>query len=723
MISIIVPVYNAEKYIETTIAMVRRQTWQDWELILVDDCSTDGSAEVIRRCIGNDTEKIRFIQKKVNEGAAKARNTGVDAAGGRYIAFLDADDIWYREKLAREMAYMEKHDAAFVFSGYEFGDEEGIPTGKAVHVPKTLRYREALSRTVIFTSTVLLDTEKIEKSLLYMPSVGSEDTATWWQILKSGVTAYGLDEPLAVYRRPAQSLSSNKKTAVKRIWNLYRTVAGMNAAAACFYMFRWAWRATVRRGVADTIRNHVESIKRFSVLELALLGLLVQTAFFAYVWFEHYYPIISSFRFSQEGFEFGTGLKLYFKGHLLVLAIYLVTLLFLTKVSGGMKTGYLKPGSIFASQATALVITNVIIYFQLSLMRNWLVPGQYMAALTLIQIVFAGIWALTGDWIYRSVFPPVETLVIRGEESLDPVVRAFNTRQDRFQIMRTLKVKAGKETETDAGSNAEGAPESGSNLEEIREECLRWYGAVILGNMEEQVRRELLEFCYSHFIRVYILPDIGDILMQGTEAMDLFDVPILELKEYSISWEKRVIKRAADIGLSAVLLLLLSPLFLIRAVYGKVKYKRVFTGQPCAAKGKKQFSLHRFAGKTCAADAAAAEMAAMEQAIADQVTAEQAAADPAWIGGLPMLWDVFCGKMSMVGPAPLPMGETDRLIDADPRYFYRLRVKPGLTGYAQVHGKKTTVQQDLLKLDLIYIQHFSLLMDVKLLLLSLRRSR
>ena len=515
MISIVVPVYNAEKYIATTIEMVQRQTYTDWELILVDDCSKDHSVDVMKSCIGANSDKIRLIQKEVNEGAAMARNTGIDAARGRYIAFLDADDIWYPGKLEKELAFLEKHDAAFVFSSYEFGDEDGVPTGKAVHVPKTLTYRQALSRTVIFTSTVLLDTQQTGKELIHMPKIGSEDTATWWKILKAGFTAYGLDESLAIYRRPPQSLSSNKGTAVKRIWNLYRTEAKMSVATAFIYMFFWAWRATVRRVVADTIRSHVESVKRFVTLELSLVGLIVQTLLFAHVWFQWYYPLISSFRFSQEGFAFGTGLKLYFRGHLLILAVYLVVLLFLSKIMGALKTGYLKPANIFASQMTALVITNIVIYFQLSLMRNWLIPGEIMAFLTVVQIVVAGIWSYLSNWIYLSVFPPIETLAIEGEESINSVVRAFDTRRDRFKIMRTLKLQD-------------------NNLEEIKEECLRWYGAVILGSMEESIRRELLEFCYSHYIRVYLSPDIPDILMQGTETMDLFDTPLLELKEYQL---------------------------------------------------------------------------------------------------------------------------------------------------------------------------------------------
>ena len=253
MISIIVPVYNAEKYIEQTIETVVQQTYGDWELILVDDCSQDQSLETARRKIHQYGDKesvvsrIHVIEKKVNEGAAMARNTGLDHAHGRYIAFLDADDVWYPQKLQREMDFMKQMDAGFVFTSYQFGDEEANPTGKAVMVPETFTYKEALTRTIIFTSTVLFDTRKIDKSLLYMPHIASEDTATWWQILKTGVVANGLNEQLVIYRRPPASLSSNKWKAVKRIWGLYRKIAGLPAYKAFFYMFGWAWNATMRR--------------------------------------------------------------------------------------------------------------------------------------------------------------------------------------------------------------------------------------------------------------------------------------------------------------------------------------------------------------------------------------------------------------------------------------------------------------------------------------------
>jgi teichuronic acid biosynthesis glycosyltransferase TuaG len=245
LVSIIVPVYNAASYIENTIEMVRRQTHSDWELILVDDASTDESVAVIRRMLGEGD--IRLIQKSHNEGAAAARNTGLDAARGRYIAFLDADDVWMPDKLLRELAFMKDRQAGFVFSAYEFGDEEARGTGKIVHVPDKLTYHEALTRTVIFTTTVLIDRERIPDELIRMPEVESEDTATWWQILRAGHTACGLDEVLAIYRRPAKSLSSNKLAAIRRIWRLYRRQEGLSVMHSAWCFLFWAYRATARR--------------------------------------------------------------------------------------------------------------------------------------------------------------------------------------------------------------------------------------------------------------------------------------------------------------------------------------------------------------------------------------------------------------------------------------------------------------------------------------------
>ena len=246
-VSIIIPVYNAEQYIKETVESVKAQTFQDWELLLVEDGSSDGSRSVIEKMLAEEPDdRIRLVLQD-NAGAAKARNRGLSEAVGRYITYLDADDLWSPDKLEKQLGFMERKQAAFSFTGYEFADEQGRGTGKVVRVPETLVYRQALKNTTIFTSTVMFDTEKIDRELLQMPEIKSEDTALWFQVLRTGIKAYGLDENLVKYRRVGGSLSSNKLEALKRIWNLYRKSEHLSIPYSAYNFCFWAVRAVKRR--------------------------------------------------------------------------------------------------------------------------------------------------------------------------------------------------------------------------------------------------------------------------------------------------------------------------------------------------------------------------------------------------------------------------------------------------------------------------------------------
>ncbi len=245
LIGIVVPVYNASNYIEETIKSVLSQDYTNWELWLVNDCSSDDTVSKIEPFL-SDT-RIHLINSEQNYGAAKSRNIGIEKTEAEVLTFIDSDDIWLPTKLSDELEFMIHNDAGFVFTAYEFGDENAKGTGKIVSVPTTLTYKEALSRTIIFTSTVMVDLTKVPKEIIFMPQVPSEDTATWWQILKSGNTAYGLNKVLTVYRRPQHTLSSNKLVAMKRIWNLYRKVEKLNVFSSAANFVMWAFRATMRR--------------------------------------------------------------------------------------------------------------------------------------------------------------------------------------------------------------------------------------------------------------------------------------------------------------------------------------------------------------------------------------------------------------------------------------------------------------------------------------------
>lgn len=243
-VSIIVPVYNAQRCIADTINSIIRQSYTDWELLLVDDGSTDSSLEIMSKY---ESDKIHVLKNTMGKGAYAARNTGTSAAKGRYIAFLDADDLWKEDKLGKQLDFMNKTAAAFSFTGYEFADENAVSTGAVVRVPPSLSYRQAIKNTTIFTSTVMFDMNQLAKEDILMPNVPSEDSATWWQVLKKGHLAYGLDEALTIYRRMGKSLSSNKIEAIRRIWFLYRKVEHLNIIDSAYCFCFWAVRAVIRR--------------------------------------------------------------------------------------------------------------------------------------------------------------------------------------------------------------------------------------------------------------------------------------------------------------------------------------------------------------------------------------------------------------------------------------------------------------------------------------------
>lgn len=243
LVSIVIPVYNAENCIGDTVKSIQAQSYTNWEIILVDDGSCDKSVEIMKALVCDNI----FLIEAGKGTAAKARNRGIEAAKGRFIAFLDADDLWDPEKLTKQLAFIEEHDAAFSFTGYEFADEFGVGVQKLVQVPLKLVYKQALKNTTIFTSTVMFDMTKLTKEQIMMPDVKSEDTATWWKVLKTGVTAYGLNEGLTLYRRQSGTLSSNKIEAIRRIWNLYRNVEGLSVPYSCFCFCFWALRAVIRR--------------------------------------------------------------------------------------------------------------------------------------------------------------------------------------------------------------------------------------------------------------------------------------------------------------------------------------------------------------------------------------------------------------------------------------------------------------------------------------------
>ena len=250
LISIVVPVYNAEKFIIETLESIRFQSYENWELILVDDASNDDSVNVIKRYFADNIvlQRVLVLENETNRGPAFCRNRGIKEARGTYLTYLDADDYWYPQKLKVQYEFMKNTGCFFSFTGYEFANCEGVPSGKRVHVPETITYSQALRNTVISTITVMFNRKQIPDELLCMPeSCKREDTATWWNILKHGYTAFGIDEILSVYRRHSGSHSANKIRAVWGTYQMYRCQEKMGILRSICYTTLYAFAAIRRR--------------------------------------------------------------------------------------------------------------------------------------------------------------------------------------------------------------------------------------------------------------------------------------------------------------------------------------------------------------------------------------------------------------------------------------------------------------------------------------------
>lgn len=247
LVSIVTPVYNAAPYIEHMVKSVQSQTYENWELILVDDMSKDDSVKLIKR-MQEDDARIHLIRLKENSGAAIARNAGLNRASGQFLSFLDADDLWLPPKLEVQVRFMQENNHKFTFTGYEFADSNGVGNGKVVHVPLIISYREALKNHIISTITTMIDLDQVPKEYVTMPNIRrGQDAATWWQILRNMGSAYGIDSALSLYRRTDSSLSANKFKAVKRTWYLLRSVEKLNFLQAGYCFFWYAFNAVRKR--------------------------------------------------------------------------------------------------------------------------------------------------------------------------------------------------------------------------------------------------------------------------------------------------------------------------------------------------------------------------------------------------------------------------------------------------------------------------------------------
>lgn len=249
LISIIMPVYNCEKYLTQAINSVKKKIYKKWNLIIVNDKSTDYSYKIIKKSTKDIKDKVIIVNLKENEGVANARNVALNYVKGRYVAFLDSDDIWNERKLELQLNYMKIKNAIFTYTGYTRINEDGKIL-KYVAVPPKVGYKYLLKNTIMLTSTIMIDTKYIEIQSIKMPNLKrSEDTQTWLNILKNNIIADGINEDLAKYRQRKYSVSSNKFKSILGVWVVFRKYQSIGVLKSLFYIIAHSINALKKRSV------------------------------------------------------------------------------------------------------------------------------------------------------------------------------------------------------------------------------------------------------------------------------------------------------------------------------------------------------------------------------------------------------------------------------------------------------------------------------------------
>ena len=429
----------------------------------------------------------------------------------------------------------------------------------------------------------------------------------------------------------------------------------------------------------------VDAIKRLLVLHLVAIEFLLDVGGYAFIWFYKYKHLVE--------------VQFWQKGDALVITIYAVILLAFFLAYGAGKVGYLRSFEIFLSTAISILATNLISYAQLSLMNASLINPKFILALTGAQLMLALGWSFLSNAVYRSVFAPRDLLLVCGSRPVDEIVDKFNSRKDRFSIAKIMNISEGKEA--------------------IYEEIPLRYQGVVIWDIPQKDRNDILKFCYSRSIRVYMMPKISDVIVQGADVLHFFDTPVLLTREYPLSFEQRFIKRTIDLVCAILLIIITSPIMLITAFIIKVSDGGpVFYKQERVTIGGKIFKIVKF--RSMRVDAEKDGKARLASKGDPRITPFGKLIRKVRIDELPQLFNIVAGDMSFIGPRPERPEIIRQYVEEMPEFEFRTKVKAGLAGYAQVYGKYNTTPYDKLKLDLIYIENYTTWMDLRLMLLTLK---
>lgn len=431
-----------------------------------------------------------------------------------------------------------------------------------------------------------------------------------------------------------------------------------------------------------TNRNFEQYKRMVKFLSSAIIVFL-ELAIYSYVWMNFYNKNMT--------------IAFWRRGNWLIIGEYLILLLSLHRIYGGLKVGIFKYWNLVYSHMLSLIVVNAFSYVQVVLFDKKIHNPMAMLIMTGSDLLLVMLWALAFVKLYAVMFPKRRLLLVHGEKPMFHLMDRIYTREDKYEIAEKISIKQG--------------------IDYVMEQANR-YDGVIVGDIEVQERNRLLKQCYGQNIRTYAVPKISDILLRSSAELNIFDSPLYLSRNYDgLTLDQMFIKRLEDIIVSLFLLIITSPFFLL--ISGLIKFSDhgpIFYTQDRLTKDGKTFKILKFRTMIVNAEKDSGPIKAGERD--PRILPVGRFLRATRMDELPQLVNILKGDMSMVGPRP-ERPELAKIITQNiPEFEYRLKVKAGLTGYAQVFGRYCTTSYDKLKLDLTYIRNYSIIMDLKIMLMT-----
>lgn len=384
------------------------------------------------------------------------------------------------------------------------------------------------------------------------------------------------------------------------------------------------------------------------------------------------------------------------RGNWMMIFIYAILLIFFMNTYGGFKVGFLKKGNLIYSQILAVLFTNIVTYFQITVQDKRFTTPVPLGVNIALSVVAILVWTLIFQRIYGLIFPPRRMLLISGDYSDYHLLEKMNAREDKYIISQIINYKEGME----------------KLIPQIDQ-----YDGIIVGDMPSHERNLIIKYCYAKQIRTYSVPKISDILLRSSVDLNLFDSPLLLSRNTGLAIEQMFCKRLMDVVFSLLGLVISAPFFLLIAISIKLTDRGpVFYKQTRLTKDGKTFEIYKF--RTMIQNAEKYSGAVLASEHDPRILLVGRLLRATRLDELPQIFNILKGEMSIVGPRPERPELAAEIEKEIPEFSYRLKVKAGLTGYAQVYGKYNTTSYDKLKLDLTYIRNYSIFLDLKLIFMT-----